>query len=81
LISAGIGSHRSSTETGDARLGVSRGPLFGGSFERGCPGGAGGREALVTLVMILSIMMSYLLMMKVVAVTDGRGTGSETLSQ
>ena len=36
---------------------------------------------MVTLVMILSIMMSYLLMMKVVAVTDGRGTGSETLSQ
>ena len=69
MIPAGVGRHRSSTETGDARLGVGRSPLFGGSFERMCSGGAGGREALVTLFTILSIMT------KVVAVTDGRRTG------
>ena len=50
-------------------MGVGRSPLFGGSFERMGSGGAGGREALVTLFMILSIMT------KVVAVTDGRRTG------
>ena len=50
-------------------MGVGRSPLFGGSFERMCSGGAGGREALVTLFTILSIMT------KVVAVTDGRRTG------
>ena len=51
-------------------MGVGRSPLFGGSFERMCSGGAGGREALVTLFMILSIMAKV-----VVTVTDGRRTG------
>ena len=71
MISAGVGSHRSSTETGDARSGAGRSPLFRGSFERMCSGGAGGREALVTLFMILSIMA------KVVTVTDGANQISE----
>ena len=68
-ISAGVGRHRSSAETGDARLGVGRGSMFGGSFEQKCSGVAEGREALVALFMILSIMA------KVVTVTDGRRTG------